>query len=219
MTYAIHKNINSSCFCWERERGFQTNHFFSKRSLLILHLLNRFIKPWEFYYRIFWGFVACFSPQVSSSGIEKIATGANPKDLTLMKLCCDAVKPATCCDNKLSEWKEGNNSTDYSNSDKEGFCAKVSSCVMKEYISETQPMQDCLDTPWHFKNMTEEVVIKTLNCSALGGKSSETGRQSMELDVYWWINVEFVITQNVECCMQSLWYSYVLKHMKTLKKK
>ena len=121
--------------------------------------------------------------QVSSSGIKKIATGdVMVKDATLMKLCCDKVKPDKCCSNVLGDKTNVHYEgavKNYTELERTRLCQAVDSCVdkeYKEYSASDLSLLDCVTKPWSFESATEKFNTNTLSCAVLGGNSTEMGR-------------------------------------------
>lgn len=121
---------------------------------------------------------------MSSSGIKKIATGdVKAEDATLMKLCCDKVKPDKCCSGVLGDPAKvqyGGPARNYSTAERESLCMAVDTCAHKEYSANDTGLADCASKPWSFEKVTQEFHTNTLSCAVLGGNSTEMGRWRCE---------------------------------------
>ncbi|PVD32320.1 hypothetical protein C0Q70_07753 [Pomacea canaliculata] len=112
--------------------------------------------------------------QVSSSGITNIATGAKAADQTLMKLCCDKIKPAACCSTTLKDLQSFGSydtKTNFTKLQKANVCKSVSTCVMKQYTDETLPAA-CFSKPWMYKAHKTPVTLMRPNCKMMSMTSS-----------------------------------------------
>lgn len=121
--------------------------------------------------------------KVSSSGITNIATGAKAADQTLMKLCCDKIKPAACCSTTLKDLQSFGSydtKTNFTKLQKANVCKSVSTCVMKQYTDETLPAA-CFSKPWTYKAHKTPVTLTRPNCKMMsmtssGNQTGKTGR-------------------------------------------
>ena len=120
--------------------------------------------------------------QVSSSGIKNIATGdVQAKDATLMKLCCDKVKPDKCCSSVLGDLLDssqyGGEIRNYSLAERAGLCQAVDTCALKDYSAGDPGLGACTTAPWSYETVVaEEFDTDTLSCAVLGGNSTQMGK-------------------------------------------
>ncbi|KAL8600491.1 hypothetical protein ACOMHN_044956 [Nucella lapillus] len=122
--------------------------------------------------------------QVSSSDIKKIATKAKKaEDATLIKFCCDKVKPEKCCTNTLGslDFYEEKIGASYTTMQKRTLCRNVDSCVLKEYEAGDAKFEECVSRPWGDTTITVKYDVNTLNCTRLAGKAQEIECCSKEL--------------------------------------
>ncbi|KAL8564531.1 hypothetical protein ACOMHN_003289 [Nucella lapillus] len=119
--------------------------------------------------------------QVSSSGIKKIATGeVTAKDATLLKLCCDKVKPASCCDKELKKLAGDKllygAVKNYTEAQRTDVCQEVDQCVLKDYDTDLEGLKVCVSSQsWERANVTASYdTLNSLRCGQLAGNTTAT---------------------------------------------